>query len=388
MNSYERFLTTMRGDLPDRVPVACWLGLPYLLETTPQANSYTDLFKLWIADPLNTLVTRQEALGLDPMILTYSEHLGEVHTFSDLLFSWPAAALANWQERREVIKREASHQIVRRTIRTPGGDLDYTYRNDGQGRATFEHLLKTEADLELLHYMPDPALLNIDRLSRMVRQVQRRAVFHHVTPGVWDEACQFRGVSQLSLDIYDRPEWVKALMALITARQVRLMHRLAESGIETINYNETWVGVGMSPQMYEEFILPYDAEVVAAIHDAGMMVSFHNCGRAGKLLELHADTGAEALETLTPRERSGDVDLADAKARVGQRITLFGGCNEHILRDGDPADVDAEVRRCMVAAKAGGRYILRTTGQIMAAKPGNIEALTAAVRKYGSYQEA
>jgi hypothetical protein len=319
------------------------------------------------------------------MILTYSEHLGEVHTFSDLLFTWPEEALVNWQERREVVKKEASHEIVRRTIRTPDGELDYTYRNDGQGRATFEHLLKTEADLDLLRYMPDPALINVDRLTRMVQLVQKQAVFHHVVPGVWDEACQFRGVSQLALDVYDRPEWVKTLMGLITDRQVRLLHRLAESGIETINYNETWVGVGLSPQIYKELILPYDTEVVQAIHNAGMMVSFHNCGRASKLLELHADTGADALETLTPGERSGDVDLADAKARVGHRLTLFGGCNEHILRDGTPAEVEAEVRRCLEAAKAGGRYILRTTGQIMAAKSGNIEAMTAAVRKYGVY---
>jgi len=385
MNSYNRFLTTMRGDLPDRVPVACWLGLPYLLETTPQANSYTDLFKLWINDPLGTIVARQESLGLDPMILTYSEHLGEVHTFSDLLFSWPEEALANWQERREVVKKDSSHEIVRRTIRTPDGELNYTYRNDGQGRATFEHLLKTEADLDLLRYMPDPALINIDRLTRMVQLAQKRAVFHHVLPGVWDEACQFRGVSQLALDVYDRPEWVNILMGLITGRQVRLMHRLAESGIETINYNETWVGVGLSPQIYREFILPYDTEVIQAIHKAGMMVSFHNCGRASNLLELHADTGADALETLTPRQRSGDVNLADAKARVGHRITLFGGCNEHTLLDGVPAEVEGEVRRCLEAAKEGGRYILRTTGQIMAAKPGNIEAMTAAVRKYGIY---
>jgi uroporphyrinogen-III decarboxylase len=79
------------------------------------------------------------------------------------------------------------------------------------------------------------------------------------------------------------------------------------------------------------------------------------------------------------------VDLADAKARVGQRITLYGGVNEHVLYQGTPADVAAEVRRCLDAAAAGGRYILRTTGQIMAATPGNIEAMTAAVRAYGVY---
>lgn len=385
MDSHERFLATMRGAMPDRVPVACWLGLPYLMQMTPGATGYTDLFRRWIADPVPTIVSIQERLGLDPMVLTQQLHPGEVITYPDLLFSWPDDALAGWRERREVVGREADHQIVRRTVTTPEGELSYTYRLDDHTRSSFEHLLKRPEDLALLAYQPDPARLNIDRLARMVRLVDKRAVFHHVTPGVWDEACQLRGINNLALDMYDRPGWVRELMRCITDRQLRLMARLAESGIETINYNETWVGFGISPAAYGEFILPYDREVVAAIHAAGMLVSYHNCGRARRLLELHADTGADALETLTPAGRSGDVDLADAKARVGDRITLYGGFNERVLYEGTAEDVATEVRRCLDAAGQGGRYILRSTGQIMAAQPGHIEAMTAAVRQYGTY---
>lgn len=385
MNSYERFLVAMRGQLPDRVPVACWLGLPYLLKATPGASTYTDLFEWWVDDPLETIVAVQEELGLDPMVLTNSVHLGEVLDYPARIFSWPEVALANWQERREILEDRGSHRIVRRAIQTPEGGLSYTYRLDNHARTTFEHLLKEEADLDLLRYMPDPVLLDIGKLARMVGKVQKRAVFHHVTPGVWDEACQLRGLTNISYDLYDRPQWVHRLMRIITDRQVRYVRRLAESGIETINYNETWVGFGLSPGTYREFILPYDSEVVRAIHDAGMLVSYHNCGKARLLLELHADTGADALETLTPPSRSGDVDLADAKRRVGDRVTLFGGFNEDVLAQGQPSQVEAEVRRCLDAAAGGGRYILRTAGQIMAARPGNIEAMTAAVRRYGVY---
>lgn len=385
MNSYDRFLRALRGEPTDRVPVACWLGLPYLLPATPAARTYTDLYKLWLEDPLATIVAQQENLGLDPIVLTHTEHLGEVITFPAQLFPRDDAN-TTWREHRAVITRDANHQIVRRTITTPGGELSYAYRLDAHARATFEHLLKREQDLDLLRFMPDPAALNIERLTALVRRVGTRAVFHHVTPGVWDEACQLRGINNLATDLYDRPTWVHALLRVITNRQIRLIKRLAQSGIQTINYNETWVGFGISPKAYREFILPYDTEVAQAIHAAGMLVSYHNCGRARRLLELHAATGADALETLTPADKSGDVDLADAKARVGDRITLFGGFDERVLINGAPADVVAEVRRCLDAAARGGRYILRATGQIMAARPGNIEAMTAAVRRYGGYR--
>lgn len=380
MDSYDRFLAAMRGDPVDRPPVACWLGLPLLLKLTPGAQTYADLYRLWIDDPL-AIVAIQERFGMDPMILTQCEHPGEVITYPRLLLPWGEGAAASWQERRDVIGAEADHRVVRRTVTTPAGDLSYTYRLDNHARATFEHLIKRPEDLDLLRFQPDPALLDISNLKRMVALVGRRAVFHHVTPGVWDEACQVRGINSLSLDMFDRPEWVHRLMRHITDRQVRLMARLAESGIQTINFNETWVGFGISPAAFREFILPYDTEVVAAIHAAGMLVSYHNCGRARRLLELHADTGADALETLTPAGRSGDVDLADAAARVGRRITLYGGFNEHVLYEGDADDVRAEVRRCLDATR-GARYILRSTGQIMAARAGNIEAMTEAVRHY------
>lgn len=380
MDSYDRFLAAMRGDPVDRPPVACWLGLPLLLKLTPGAGTYADLYRLWIDDPLS-IVAAQERFGMDPMVLTQCEHPGEVITYPRLLLPWPDDALQTWRERREVVGTEADHLVVRRIVTTPEGELSYTYRLDNHARATFEHLVKRPEDLDLLRFQPDPARLDISKLKRMVETVGRRAVFHHVTPGVWDEACQVRGINNLSLDMFDRPEWVHRLMRLITDRQLRLMARLAEAGVQTINFNETWVGFGISPAAFREFILPYDTEVVDAIHRAGMLVSYHNCGRARRLLELHADTGADALETLTPAGRSGDVDLADAAGRVGRRITLYGGFNEHVLYQGGPEDVRAEVRRCLDATR-GARYILRSTGQIMAAREGNIEAMTEAVREW------
>lgn len=354
--------------------------MPLLLRMTPGAASYSDLFRMWVDNPL-AIVETQRRLGLDPIVLSHSEHPGEVMTYPRMILRWPAGASANWQEHKEVVGQEADHRVVRRTVSTPGGELAYTYRQDRSARATFEHLIRREEDLDLLQYMPDPDACDTSVLHRMVVQVGQEAAFHHVTPGVWDEACQLRGINHLAVDLFDRPGWVHRLMRVITDRQVRLVKRLASAGVQTINYNETWVGFGISPRAYRDYIQPYDTEVVSAIHQAGMLVSYHNCGRASRLLELHADTGADALETLTPSGRSGDVDLADAARRVGRRITLYGGFDERVLCDGSPDDVRAEVRRCLDATR-GARYILRTTGQIMAARPGNIEAMTEAAARY------
>jgi uroporphyrinogen-III decarboxylase len=96
-------------------------------------------------------------------------------------------------------------------------------------------------------------------------------------------------------------------------------------------------------------------------------------------------TGADSLETLTPKISSGDFDLADVKRRVGHQITLNGGFNERILPTASLAEVRDQVKRCLDAAAGDGRYILRTCGQIFDAAPGSIEAFAQAGRDYGRF---
>ena len=68
------------------------------------------------------------------------------------------------------------------------------------------------------------------------------------------------------------------------------------------------------------------------------------------------------IETLTSNRSSGDVDLADAKRRIGDRVCLFGGFNEHLLHEADADAVREEVERCLDAAMAGGGYVLALDG--------------------------
>jgi uroporphyrinogen-III decarboxylase len=235
----------------------------------------------------------------------------------------------------------------------------------------------------LVKYMPAPETLNQDRLAAMVQRVGNRGFFTHNFIGVWGEAANMRGLVTLCTDIYERPDLVKRISEFLTERAVRRVKHLAQTGVHSILYDQSWVGVGFSPAVYREFMLPYDQQVVRAAQEAGMLVSYHNCGRGTVFLEDMVSTGAEALETLTPKTMAGDFDLADVKRRVGSHITLNGGFNERMFPEATPAQVRDEVKRCLDAAGAGGRYVLRTCGQMMDAAPGTIEAFASAAREFG-----
>ncbi len=54
-----------------------------------------------------------------------------------------------------------------------------------------------------------------------------------------------------------------------------------------------------------------------------MPVYIHTCGAIGDRLELLAASGADGVDTLDPPPL-GNVDLADAKRRIGNRLFIKG----------------------------------------------------------------
>ncbi len=388
MNVVERTHMAFTGNgLPDRVPVHAWLGLSFIRTLVPRSYKMVDLFQSWIDDPVGTIVKYQEDLGLDPMITTYSEHIGEVEVWPRMIFQYQDAAYRDWDEQIIEIDRSPVSRTVQHRIHTPAGDGRYVYRIEGYSSWLLEHLVKDEKDLTLLHYRPHPSYLIVQKLKAMVEKVGNRAWWLHHAPGPWDEAVELRGLMGLASDIHERPNFVHQLMRLVTDRLKQLYRRLSETGIHAISMNETWVGVGISPETYREFIQPYDGECVAAAHEVGLLVSYHNCGRGAAFLEDMVATKADALETITSARNMGDFDLADVKRRVGGQVCLFGGLNERLLTSDDSNKVRDEVKRCITAAAAGGRFILRPGGQIFYANPRNIEIMCQTAHECGGYGE-
>jgi hypothetical protein len=389
MKTAERTRVAFERGTPDRVPIHCWLGLPLIRELKPKDKSMTDMLEWWIDDPMGSIVQMQQDLGLDPMITTYSQHIGEHEIWPRMLFPRPFET-DTWDEKFQVTATGEGWREHTHLIKTPDGDLDYSYRTeDGFGTSCHDYLLKgdePESKLAALQHFPPGDLYDMSVMQGMVEKVGDEAWWLHHVIGPWDMAAEVRGLVNLSMDIYDRPQFVHDLMRLCTDWLKGFYKQLGQTGIHSISMNETWVGVGVARQHFLDFMQPYETECVQAAHDAGYLVSFHNCGRATLFLEDIADTGPDAVETLTSDRSSGDVDLADAKERIGGRVCLFGGFNEHLLNEGDEATVEQEVARCLDAAMDGGGYILRSTGQIFFTKPGLIEVMCETARDLGVYR--
>lgn len=380
MNSKERLLGALLHEKTDRTPVVFRLGLEYLekgllgpIQGKPSVLLQTDLY--------DRLITVQEDLGIDPVIYPHWWHGMFISDWPGAIFRWPEAATSDWQIMRQTNQQEKDLTV---TITTPGGNLVTQLRYERTQKWTMRYMINEEEDIDLLHYRPDPAFLDVSTLSSMVKQIGDRGIVNLIFPGPWDEALHLRGMDRLLLDLYDRPEWTREFLGILTEYSAKLLSRICiESGLHCVMINDSYIGL-VSARTYDKFIAENDAKLIATVKSAGVVSDLHNCGKTNHLLERMVAVGPHAIETLTPPTISlgGDIDLGDAKRRVGEQVCLMGGFNEQVLTSDDPDDVRRETRRCLDAANDGGGYILYAAGQVMNAKRENFKVVLDCVQDY------
>ena len=173
------------------------------------------------------------------------------------------------------------------------------------------------------------------------------------------------------LETYDDPAWVHELLTILQARKKIFTQSLAGA-----QYDLLELGGGaasstvISPKLFDQFVAPYDKELIDLAHLAGQRIVYHTCGGMMPILERVADMGPDAMETFTPANMGGDVDLAAAKRRIGERVCMIGGFDQfHYFTGCTPAETRAEVRRCFETAGAGGGFILSPSDHFFDADP-------------------
>jgi len=121
------------------------------------------------------------------------------------------------------------------------------------------------------------------------------------------------------LDLLTDPEGVHKLLkhcAKICRQFIRLM---AQTGADMVSNGDSPAGPSMiSPEMYEQFAMPYEKELVEEAHANALPYLLHICGDTRLILDRMNMLGLDAVELdyKTP--------LEDVFRVFGERTTLFG----------------------------------------------------------------
>ena len=139
----------------------------------------------------------------------------------------------------------------------------------------------------------------------------------------------------------------------------------------------------ISPQIFQEYGLPYDQQTTAALHEIGIKTAYHTCGKMMAQLDLVKQTGCDASETLTPPDMGGDADLAQIKEVLGDSMCLIGGFDQQQgFERGTPETIRRQIEMCWEQAGPGGGYIMAASDHFFEGDPENVRTYVETAKEF------
>lgn len=185
------------------------------------------------------------------------------------------------------------------------------------------------------------------------------------------------------------PEKCKQILQKYTEGVKAIAKGMCHCPIDAIKISSPFAGQGfISTEQYQEFVQPYESQIIEVIKQEGKKVYIHTCGSIGDRLELMRSSGASGLECLDPPP-VGNVDLEDAFARIGNDMFIKGNIDSvNTLLFGSEAKIREDVGRILSIGKNKGLgFILSTACSIAPNVPRkNVQMLYELIQKYGLYE--
>ncbi len=181
----------------------------------------------------------------------------------------------------------------------------------------------------------------------------------------FDYLLDLLGYEQGLISLIMNPDKCKQILQKFTDGITKLAVEMCKYDIDAIKISSPFAGMGfISPEHYQEFVLPYESQFIKKIREAGKHVYIHTCGHIDDRLELMQQSGASGLECLDP-EPVGNVDLKDAFNRIGEKMFIKGNIdsvNSLLYASNEKAEED--VLKIIETGKSGKGFILSTACSI------------------------
>ena len=359
MTAKERLVTALENQVPDRLPATTHHVMPYFTEKYMNGISADQFFEHFGLDAIRWVVpvTADESRGeYEDPDQGEPGFLQVKRIFSD-----------SWLLEIEDLKDD-QYITRRQTIHTPKGSVTAVTQANSYTEWVAEHLVKEKKDIEIIAEYQTYPVCDVEAVNRAAEDFGDKGIIRgfiipfdiYGQPGCWQDFCCIRGTEQAIMDTFDDPEWVHEFLSVIQKRKLHYIRSMKGAA-----YDVTELGGGdasttvISPGIFNEFVAPYDAPLIKAAREAGVRIAYHTCGGMMPILEDIAAMGPAAMETFTPESMGADVDLVEAKRRIGGKVCMIGGFDQaHYFKDCTPEETRAYVRKCFEEAGSGGGYIL------------------------------
>ncbi len=342
LTPFQRVMSLLRGEQPDRVPV-----IPQITYTTAQITG------VGLVEALHSPEKTAEALLAGQRELGYD------------------AIYVGWESSFNLLA-----EAMGCTMRFPKDSVPQVA----------DHIVKSPNDIDKVA-IPDPHSsgrlpLHMEMVKLVKDAVNGDVPLFAYTPGPFTLAGQLAGVNALMVATIRNPEFVSTLLSLTTKASMRYALANVEAGVNVIvTADPTASGSLISPKTFATFAAPHLTQIAKAVTRVGSIASLHICGKTAMILDQMASTEVQILEL------DHLVDMQEAQEHIGQQVILMGNLNPtELLLNGTPAEVEAAAKWCIETVGQDGRFILSSGCEVPPLTPlNNIRAMVAAAEKYGQF---
>jgi len=184
--------------------------------------------------------------------------------------------------------------------------------------------------------------------------------------------------SKIKNMIYAEPQTAHLLLDKLADAVIDYLNAQIESGAQAVQLFDTWGGA-LSPDMFREFSLRYLEKIVAGLqrsYDGKTIPVALFCKGCNSHLEAIADTGCDGLGV------DWTITLAEARARVGDRVSLQGNLDPAIMLT-NPEIIENQVKETLASFGKGSGHVFNLGhGITPEVDPHHMTVLTESVRQH------
>lgn len=250
----------------------------------------------------------------------------------------------------------------------------------------FDNPIRSKADVNALG-VPDPEgelqyVMNAVRTIR--RELDGRVPLIGFSGSPWTlatymvEGGSTKEFGKVKGMMFDEPQTMHKLLDTLAQSVTSYLNAQIAAGAQAVMIFDTWGGV-LTPRDYKEFSLRYMQQIIDAVtreNDGRTVpVVLFSKGAAG-WLEVMADTGCDALGV------DWTLDMADARARVGDKVALQGNMDPCVLYS-KPERIEQEVKTILESYGKGNGHVFNLGHGIhQHIKPDHVSAFVDAVHEH------
>ena len=270
------------------------------------------------------------------------------------------------------------------------GAMDLSWKIESGGAYDSRFVISDWKHLdEFIEKMPDPeddaGFPEVCRKAEAIRERGMYLLFCYWGL-MFERPWSLRGMENLLVDYHTEPENVRRLHAALTDLYCGYIRRAAcefsPDGFWTSDDLGHQTQAMMRVETFDDLLKPYYLRVGEVLGECGMHWWLHSCGNNTVLLPSLIEAGVDVFHPV----QKHTMDEQAVAREFGDRLTFLAGFDvQHILQEGTPDEVRAEVRYLIDTfdRPEGGMCMAAGNGIVSGTPLENIDAFLDESLRYG-----